>query len=256
MEKRKTIIVTGASRGLGAATARILVELGAKAVLNARSPSDLEAVAGEIDPTGERVLVVPGDVSRVDDCRRLVEATVDHFGRLDGVINNAGVLQPVAPLAEADPAAWRTNVEVNVLGPFYLTHFAIPHLRRQRGRVINVSSGAAVKTTTGWSAYSTSKAALNHFTRLLAAEEPAIVAIALRPGVVDTAMQATIREEGDEGMTVEKHRQFVQYHEQGVLLPPEKPGRALALLALHAPHEWSGEFIEWDAERVQQLEKG
>lgn len=253
MAERKTIIVTGASRGLGAATARILVESDANVVLNARSRVDLEAVAREIDPAGEQVLVVPGDVSRVEDCRRLVEATIDHFGRLDGVVNNAGVLQPIAPLAEAGPAAWRTNVEVNVLGPFYLTHFAIPHLRRQRGRVINVSSGAAVKTTTGWSAYSTSKAALNHFTRLLAAEEPAIVAIALRPGVVDTAMQVTIREEGDEGMAAEKHQQFIQYHEHGVLLPPEKPGRALALLALYAPHEWSGEFMEWDAPRVEAL---
>jgi NAD(P)-dependent dehydrogenase (short-subunit alcohol dehydrogenase family) len=172
---------------------------------------------------------------------------------LDGLVNNAGVLEPVALLAEADPAGWRTNIEVNLLGPFYLTHFALPHLRPRRGRVINVSSGAAVKTTEGWSAYSTAKAALNHFTRLLAAEEPEVVAVALRPGVVDTAMQATIREEGQEGMTGESHEKFVQYHEQGQLLPPEKPGRALALLALYAPHEWSGEFIAWDAPRVERL---
>ena len=255
MAERKTIVVTGASRGLGAAVARMVGEMGHNVVLSARSQGDLEAVAAEIDPTGQRILVAPGDVSRVEDCRQLVKASVSRFGRLDGVVNNAGVLEPVLPLAEADPDAWRTNIEVNVLGPAYLTHFAIPHLRERRGRVINVSSGAAVKAMEGWSAYCTSKAALNHFNRLLAVEEPAIVAIALRPGVVDTEMQATIREEGDEGMPAESYQRFVTYHEQGELLPPEKPGRALALLALYAPHEWSGEFLEWDEERVQRLEE-
>src|SRR5690606_25300514 len=94
---------------------------------------------------------------------------------------------------------------------------------------------------------------LNHFTRVLAAEEPEIVALTFRPGVVDTAMQQTIREEGGQGMTAESHQKFKQYHETGELLPPERPGRALATLALAAPPQWSGEFIGWGEERVQAL---
>ena len=258
MDGRKTVIVTGASRGLGAAAARAAGELGANVVLNARSEDDLRAVAEEIDSAGQRALVVPGDVSEAEACRLLVERTVERFGRLDAVINNAGVLEPIATLAESDPAAWRDNILINVLGPYYLTRFTIPHLRTNKGRVINVSSGAAVRATEGWSAYCTAKAALNHFNRVLAAEEGNLVAIAVRPGVVDTAMQERIRDEGREGMPADSHQKFVAYHEEGDLLPPEVPGRVLAVLALYAPAGWSGEFVSWDDEAVQTLvqEKG
>lgn len=249
----KTVIVTGASRGLGAATAAALVERGANVVLNARSQGALQEVAGEMDPAGEQTLVVAGDVGDTALCRKLVAQAVARFGRLDGLVNNAGVLRPIAPLAESDPAGWRTNLAVNVLGPAVLTHFALPHLRAGRGRVVNVSSGAAVKAMAGWSAYCTAKAALNHLTRVLAVEEPAVVALALRPGVVDTAMQAAIREEGDAGMPAGSYERFIRYHEEGELLPPKVPGRVLAVLALHAPHEWSGEFVQWNEERVQGL---
>lgn len=249
----KTAIITGASRGLGAATARILGESKMNVVLNARSETELRAVAQEIDPHGQRVLVVPGDVSRLEDCRRVVDQTIERFGRLDALINNAGLLRPVASIADSDPDAWRTNLEVNLLGPFYLTHLALPHLRESRGHIVNVSSGAAVRPEQGWSAYCTAKAGINHFTRVLAEEEEQVVAITFRPGVVDTEMQRTIREEGDAGMPAENHRRFVEYHEEGELLAPEIPGRAMAVLALAAPPEWSGEFIRWDEARVQAL---
>lgn len=249
----KTIIVTGASRGLGAATAEILGQSGENVVLNARSKEDLEHVAARVDPTAERVLVVPGDASSEADCRRIINRTVEHFGAIDGLVNNAGVLQPIAPIAAADPQAWSANLAVNLLGPFYLAHYALPHLRERKGRIINVSSGAAVRASRGWSAYCAAKAALNHFTRVLAAEEPDIVALSFRPGVVDTEMQRTIREEGAQGMPAASHQKFRQYHEQGELLPPEVPGRALATLALVAPLEWSGDFVAWDEERVQSL---
>jgi NAD(P)-dependent dehydrogenase (short-subunit alcohol dehydrogenase family) len=119
--------------------------------------------------------------------------------------------------------------------------------------VINISSGAAVGAVSGWGAYCVSKAAINMFTEMIAAEEDDVAAIALRPGVVDTEMQATIREAGGEGMPDEVHARFVRYHRQGELLPPEAPGCAAAVLAFHAPHEWSGEFMSWNEERVQSL---
>jgi len=105
----------------------------------------------------------------------------------------------------------------------------------------------------GWGAYCTAKAAVNHFTRVLAEEEPDVTAIAFRPGVVDTAMQAQIRREGASGMPKEAYARFVDYHEQGDLLPPEVPGCALAVLAFYAPHEWSGSFLPWNDEQVQSL---
>ena len=156
-------------------------------------------------------------------------------------------------IADTDPAAWERNLAINLMAPIRLVQVALPHLRRTRGRVINVSSGAAVNPVVAWGAYCVAKAAINHFTRQLAAEEDQITAVALRPGVVDTAMQAKIRQEGADEMPPGDYQRFVRYHQEGELLPPELPGRALAVLALHAPLEWSGEFIPWDADRVQTL---
>jgi NAD(P)-dependent dehydrogenase (short-subunit alcohol dehydrogenase family) len=249
----QVVMVTGASRGLGAATARILLEMGAAVVLTARSEAELQSLANEADPAGERTLVVAADVSDEAECAALVAETVKRFGRLDALVNNAGVLQPVARLGQEEPAQWQQNIAVNLLGPFYLIHHALPHLKTNEGRVVNVSSGAAVSPVAGWSAYSTAKAAINMLTRALAEEAPEIVSLALRPGVVDTAMQAAIREKGEAGMPAERYQRFVNYHERGELLPPERPGRALAVLALHAPREWSGEFVQWDEEKVAAL---
>jgi NAD(P)-dependent dehydrogenase (short-subunit alcohol dehydrogenase family) len=169
------------------------------------------------------------------------------------VVNNAGILVPIAPIADGDPKLWERNMAVNVLGPLMLTQAALPHLRQRSGRVINVSCGAAISVIPGWAAYSAATAALDHLTRVLAKEEPSITTVAFRPGVVDTAMQATIRSDGARGMPEEAHARFVRYHEEDGLLPPEVPGCALAVLALYAPHQWTGSFLAWNHEDLRSL---
>ncbi len=249
-----SVIVTGASRGLGRAAALLLARLGASVTLNARSESALNQVRREIETVGGRVQYLAGDISKPDVDERLVATAVLNFGGVDAVINNAAMLQPLARIAESDPESWRRNFDVNVMGPFLLVQAALPHLRRaSHGRVINVSSGAAVRATPGWSAYCVSKAAINMFTAVLALEEPDITALAVRPGVVDTAMQAELRERGRDAMPPEQYQRFVEFHRRGELLPPEVPGQALAVLALRAPRAWSGRFIQWDAPEVQTL---
>jgi NAD(P)-dependent dehydrogenase (short-subunit alcohol dehydrogenase family) len=250
---KPTVLVTGASRGLGAATARMSAELGANIALMARSEDDLQAVAAEIRAAGGQALVVTGDVSVAEDCQRAVLETVKQFGGLDAVVNNASVVEPIAPIAESQVRDWGANLAVNVIGPMMITQAALPHLRQRNGHVLNVSSGTVLSIIPGWSAYCVAKAGINHFTRAVAAEEPDVTAIAFRPGLIDTAMQATIRAVGGQGMLQEDYSRFVRYHEEGNLLPPELPGCALAVAALYAPHEWSGEFITWDEERVQSL---
>jgi NAD(P)-dependent dehydrogenase (short-subunit alcohol dehydrogenase family) len=247
------VIVTGASRGLGAATARLAAQLGAGVALVARSAGDLEQVAREIRDAGGQALPLEGDVTRMEDCERVVAGTVERFGGLDALVNNAGILEPIAPLAEMEAGAWEKNWAVNVLGPALMTRVALPHLRKRQGRILNVSSGAAVHAIPGWGAYCLAKAAINQFGRMLAAEEPEVTCLSFRPGVVDTAMQATIRREGARGMPGEVHERFVRYHQAGELLPPEAPGCGLAVLALYAPRAWSGEFLSWDEEQVQAL---
>jgi NAD(P)-dependent dehydrogenase (short-subunit alcohol dehydrogenase family) len=250
---RPAVLVTGASRGLGAAAARAVARMGANVALMARSAGDLESVAGEIREAEGRALAVAGDVSLAGDCRRVVAETVEHFGRLDGLVNNAGILGPIGPLAEADVEGYRENWAVNVLGPLLMAREAIPHLRQSRGRILNISSGAAVHAVEGWGAYCLAKGAVNQLTRMIAAEEPGITAISFRPGVVDTEMQVLIRNQGGEGMPAEVHDRFVRYYQEGQLLPPEVPGCVLAALVLRAPAEWSGAFLSWDENEVRTL---
>ncbi len=248
-----TVIITGASRGLGAATARIVAKLAANVVLMARSGAELGAVADGIKADGGQVLAVAGDVSQLADCQRVIDQAIKTYGRLDAVVNNAGILVPIAPIADGDPMLWKRNLAVNVLGPLMLTQGALHHLRQHSGRVINVSCGAAISVIPGWAAYSAATAALDHLTRVLAKEEPSITAIAFRPGVVDTEMQAAIRHDGVKGMPAEAYARFVRFYEEDELLPPEVPGCALAVLALYAPAVWTGTSLSWNHEELRSL---
>jgi NAD(P)-dependent dehydrogenase (short-subunit alcohol dehydrogenase family) len=248
-----TIIVTGASSGLGAATAELAARLGATVVLAARSSDALQERARKIEAAGGRALALRADVSLAQDCRAVVRQTLEHFGRIDALVNNAGMIEPIDPIARARRRDWQRNWAVNVLGPVMLTKLALPHLLKSRGRVVNITSGAAETVVAGWGAYSSAKAAINHLTRVLASEEPGITALALLPGIVDTPMQAAIRVKGEAHMAQSNYDWLFNLHENGKLLPPTAPARAIACLALYAPHEWSGEVLAWDENRLQQL---
>jgi NAD(P)-dependent dehydrogenase (short-subunit alcohol dehydrogenase family) len=252
MEVQFVTIVTGASRGLGAAVARQLGSAGAAVAMVSRSHDDLHRVAAAVRDSGAAALVLPADISDPDACRRAVEEALRRFGRLDSLVNNAGIVTPLELVGSTDPTRWRRNVEVNLLGPVYMTMAALASLRSSRGRVVNVSSGAATNVIQAASAYCASKAGLNHFTRVLAAEEPEITAIAVRPGVVDTQMQAVLRREGPAKMPADQAAYYQNLKSGNRLEPPEVPARAIAWLALQAPHSWSGSFLSYDEPRVAE----
>lgn len=247
------VLITGASRGLGAAIAREAARLGASVVLAARSEAGLEAQAQAIQSEGGRAVVVAGDVAREQDCRRMVEASLEHFGQLNALVNNGGIIEPISTVSEADFGAWQRNLSVNVLGPLMLSRLCLPHLRESRGCILNITSGSTTRAMPGWAAYSSAKAAINQISRTLAAEEPLVTVLAVRPGIVDTAMQEVIRMTGQPAMADEDYSRLLNLYQEGKLLPPELPGRAIACMALHAPQEWSGEFISWDEERIQEF---
>ena len=227
-------IVSGASRGLGAAVACWLGKVGAAVTLIARSEEKLNQTGDEVRRLGGEALVCRADVSQYDACRKAVDQTLDRFGRIDSLVNNAAIVQPISAIARTDPADWRYNIEVNLIGPFNLIRTAAAALSRQKGRIVNVSSGAANLALESISAYCTAKAALNHFTRVLAVEEPELTAIAVRPGVVDTDMQTFIRQEGPRAMPPEQADYYRQLKDRGELEPAEIPARSLAWLALYA----------------------
>ncbi len=252
MQNSKVIIVTGASKGLGAAVSRWLGSVGAAVSLVARSKQELYIVADEIKQSGGKPLVINADVSDPEACDRIVVKTIDQFGRLDAVVNNAGILAPLNYIGTVDSAAWRYNLEVNIMAPFYLARAALGELRKRTGRIVNVSSGAANTAIEAASAYCTAKAALNHFTRVLAAEEPVITAVAVRPGVVDTRMQKILREEGRQVMPAKWTDYYRNLKAEGKLEPPEVPGRVIAWLALNAPNDLTGRFLSYDDPGIAQ----
>ena len=250
MEPTPVILVTGASRGLGAAVARWLARAGAALALSARTAADLEAVADEIrQPEGE-ILVRPGDLADPRFCETLVQQVQERFGRLSALVNNAAVVAPLAPLADADPVEWQHNLAVGLVAPFNLTRAALPLLRQGAGRVINVSSGAAQTPLPGASAYCATKAGLNHLTRVLAVEEPQLTCVAVRPGVVDTDMQRVLRTPESGQLPNSQVEYYQALKAENRLEPPRVPGRAIAWLALEAPREWSGDFLSYDDPRI------
>jgi NAD(P)-dependent dehydrogenase (short-subunit alcohol dehydrogenase family) len=194
--KGKTVIITGASRGIGAEAARVFAAAGANVALLARSADSLEALAAEI---GENALALACDVSDYASVEAAVQKTVERFGGLDVLINNAGVLKPIGPLAEVDPDEWGQVIDINIKGVFNGMRAALPVMKAAGGgSVLTVSSGAAHNPLEGWGAYCTSKAGAAMLTRSLDLEERSngIRAIGLSPGTVATQMQRDIKASG------------------------------------------------------------
>jgi len=186
----KTVVITGASKGIGAATARALAGHGAHVTVAARQANLLTALADDI---GGRA--VPCDVSRFDAVQDLMAAA----GDVDILINNAGTIDPIAHLADSDPAAWAQVVNVNVLGVYHGLRAALPGMiARGTGTVINMSSGAATSALEGWSHYCATKAAVLSLTRVADKEvrDKGVRVIGLSPGTVATDMQRDIAASG------------------------------------------------------------
>ncbi|WP_025770234.1 SDR family NAD(P)-dependent oxidoreductase [Thioalkalivibrio sp. HK1] len=249
---RPVVIITGASRGIGAACARALSPK-ANLVLAARSDLVLESTANECSAQGAQVKTVVGDVARNETACALADRAQEAFGRIDAVIANAGILTPFGSLESCDAQAIEYALAVNIVGPTLLARATLPALRASKGRLINVSSGAGNGVIRGWATYCAAKAALNHLTRVIAADVPEVTAIAFSPGMTDTDMQAQIRDQGDKGMPSEELSFFQRTYAEGGLRDADEVGKGLAALALFAKKEWSGEYIDIADPRIAAL---
>jgi len=224
------------------------------AISRTRTP-ELDALATAHPKT---LQVVQCDITDEPAFTAAIQSVPAKHGHLDGLILNAGTLEPLTRVASADTPldAWRTHFEVNVYSLITALKAAVPPLRDspKGGRVVFVSSGAAVGGTTGWGPYNASKAAMNSLNRTLAEEEKGkIVSVAVRPGKVDTDMQGGLREFGGLHMANDFHQSLIREKTEGRLLKPEQPGYVIAALSLHAPESLSGEFVNWDDERCREL---
>lgn len=238
----KTVMITGASRGIGAEAARVFANAGANVVLLARSQDDIAALAGEI---GQRAIAIPCNVARYSEMSSAVATAVQVFGGLDVLINNAGVVDPISHLGAADPEAWSQLIDINVKGVFNGVHAALPALKAGGGSVLTISSGAAHNAIEGWSAYCASKAAVNMLNRSLHLEEAAngIRAIGLSPGTVATEMQRKIKASGVNA---------VSQLDWDVHIPADWPAKCLLWMCSPEADQYCGEEISLREDTIRR----
>ncbi len=190
----QSVLITGASRGIGAATARIFAEAGARLVLMARSSGALEDLARDLGAVAHA-----GDVAEFADMAAAVQIAQDRHGGLDVLIGNAGVIAPISPLATSDPADWARAISINLTGVYNGMRAAMPVMQAaKRGTILTVSSGAAHRPVEGWSAYCASKAGAAMLTASadLEAREHGLRIMGLSPGTVATDMQRDVKASG------------------------------------------------------------
>jgi NAD(P)-dependent dehydrogenase (short-subunit alcohol dehydrogenase family) len=237
----KTVLITGASRGIGEAAAREFASLGANVTLAARTATDIERIAAEI---GDKAIAVTCDVADRASVEHAVAQTVAKFGGLDILINNAGSIDPIGAIADIDPDAWDMVIDVNVKGVFYGVRAALSHMQ-DGGTILTIGSGAATSALEGWSHYCASKAAVHHLNACLHHElgPKGIRAIVLSPGTVATQMQRNIKASGINP---------VAQMEWDDHIPPEWPAKPLVWMCGSDADEFLGGVVPLRDENIRR----
>lgn len=201
----------------------------------------------------ERVATITGDVADPALPKQIIDYAIEKYGKIDSIIANAGVLEPVDRIERADLESWRKLFDINFFSIVQLVSLALPFLKQSKGNVILVSSGASTKGYYGWGAYGASKAALNHFATQLAAEEEEINVVAVAPGVVDTGMQSDIRDKFGKNMTPEALKRFTDLKQNHELLEPVVPATVYANLALKGiKREINGKYLRYNDDLLRE----
>ena len=241
----QVVLITGASRGIGAAAARAFAAEGAHVVVSARSFDALDALVAEIKAEGGAATAVACDVSDYQQVTTMVEAARAITGRLDVYIGNAGMIEPISRLEDSDPEAWTRTFRINAEGIYYGLRAVMPAMRAQGGgTIINISSGAAHNALEGWSHYCASKAAAAMLTE--AAHKAAgdtLRVMGLSPGTVATQMQREIAASGINPVSQiawENH------------IPADWPAKALMWMCTAAADGYLGQEVKLRDEEVRR----
>ena len=228
----RVALVTGGGRGIGQAIALQLTSAGARVVVLARSADELNHTVALAAERGGRTFAQPADVSDPVQVAAALALVAQRWGPVEVLINNAAVVWPLGPSATLDPDEWARAVDVNVTAAARLSFALLPAMLEQGwGRIVNISSGIAAHPAgmLRANAYATSKAALEAHTLNLAAElaDTGVTVNVFRPGGVDTAMQAWIRDQRAEHIGAELHDRFTRNYQDGTLLSPQQSASSL-----------------------------
>ncbi|MCA9167945.1 MAG: glucose 1-dehydrogenase [Planctomycetales bacterium] len=240
--KKRVALVTGASKGIGAAIARELAAAGAAVAVNYRDDRrGAEAVMQEITDAGGRAVAVRGDVSRTDDVRRLMEEVAEAFGSLDVLVNNAGVYQPMS-IEEFTEDEFHREFNTNVLGPMIVIYESLAYFGSRGGSIINIGSGASQMCPPAYSIYAASKGALDTVTRVLAKELASrrIRVNSVNPGA--TLSEGT-KSAGLYGTDSEFERKLVAMTPLGRIGTPSDIAKVVAFVASDDSGWLTGEII-------------
>lgn len=222
----KVALITGAGEGIGRAAALLLAREGARIGALGRHREDLDKVVGEIEKAGGQATVLLADISRVDEVKAAVDQLVKEYGRLDVVFANAGVNGVWAPLETLEPEEWEQTIAINLTGTFLTVKYAVPHLKKQGGGSIIVTSsvnGTRMFSNTGASAYATSKAGQVAFTQMIALE---LAPFKVRANVICPGAIESNIDENTEKRDLGKAETPVEFPEGQVPLTHGEPGTA------------------------------
>ena len=239
----KTVMITGASRGIGEACAEVFASAGARVALLARSAKAVRDIAARI---GKNAIAIPCDVADYSDIEAAVRETEGSLGPVDILINNAGIVEPVSHLATSDPAAWGKVIDVNLKGVYYGMRAVMPGMiARGSGTIITVSSGAAHGPVEGWSHYCASKAGAAMLTRCADKEARAagLRIMGLSPGTVATQMQKEIKASGINPVSKLAWSDHI---------PPDWPARAMLWMCGPDGNGYNGEEISLRDEGIRR----
>lgn len=231
----KTVLITGASRGIGEAAARAFAKAGANVALTARSKDAIETIAAEI---GQNAIAVPCDVSSMAEVEAAVKAAVEAFGGLDVLINNAGLVDPISHIATSDPEGWGRIIDINLKGVYHGIRAALPIMEAAgAGSILTISSGAAHGPVEAWSHYCASKAGVHMLNQCghLEYGDKGIRFLTLSPGTVATDMQREIKASG-----INRVSQL----DWSVHIPPEWPAEALIWMLTPESDEFLGQEVK------------
>lgn len=246
----KVVLVTGASSGIGAATAKLFASLGASLSLTGRNNENLKKIADECAAleNASKPFVIQGELTNENDTKRIVNSTVEHFGRLDVLVNNAGILE-TGSIENTSVDQYDRVMNVNVRSIYDLTILAVPYLIKTKGNIVNVSSVNGIRAFSGVLAYCMSKAAVDQFTRCVALDlAPKQVRVnSVNPGVTVT----NLHKRG--GMDDEQYKKFIERssetHALGRPGTPEEVARTIVFVAGDGASYITGASIPVDGGR-------
>jgi 3-oxoacyl-[acyl-carrier protein] reductase len=242
----KAAIITGASRGIGAATASELAAQGVSVLLVARSAAEIVENAAEIRAAGGKAEAMACDVANYANVAKVVERCRASFGSVDILVNNAGLIDPISKLADSDPEEWVKVADVNYKGVYFGLRAAIPVMLKQGGgTIVNISSGAATGALEGWSHYCSSKAAVLMLTRMTHLEyaSEGIRVVGLSPGTVMTHMQVAIKASGINP---------ISQMDPSAHATVDRPAKAITWLCTDDAREFDGGDVSLRDEVIQQ----